>query len=798
MSEQAMAVPSAADVDRALRELKQSAVVLAQAWQALRRVGWSQAQLRPVLLAVRQLGKGCERLRLGAPRKRVASVEQQLRGYADADCQPSDVQFRQIEAALSALSSSILAIDGQELTESFRTLPPQRSGPAPGQVRVLAPERVLLLGIDDSQVPGIEAALRERGWQAHVLESAAQLKRELIRALPGAVLIEAGQLPLIADALGLLHADNLGAARDAQLLVLVTEVDPALELLAARSGARQVLKPPFDALAIVGGLQRSASADPAPSAVQVLIWSARRELATTWAGWLQERHYGVQIEAKIDLALRALRDKQPAVIVLDAAVGTGSILLATRAIRELTAAQTLSIVVVDGSNRLEDREQAIAEGADEYLLAPLRSRHLLSVVGSRIQRSQRLRWWQDEAQPGGRSRGFVPLRHLIGLLRPGDEREAITLVALGLDLEAQNGSLSFVLELEREAGSLLDSYLLQHEYAAVVHGGMFVLGLRRSQRESAFEAVERIRKSIAASTFRVAGQTVHCTASAGLAPVRSGSHGFDIAFREALAALKAAQHVGGNRALWFDQRGLVIEAGDDVLPSSVRARDAVPRFEPVLPLTGAVTGQYVLRWTWGYAERDAELMARLDAAVERELVLRSLDLRMGALKRGRQVRVIHPVRGDTVLDPEFKEWLAGELRQRKLSGTGLALMIESQGALERRDQIRRVAGELRPLGVRLGLADFGRDLALVQELRQLGIEFVLLVPEISRAVLARDDVVGALIRRIRQAGVVSIATDIETPEAMEALARLRVDYAVSERLAPSSVEPDFDFQRLAR
>ena len=116
----ALAEPQKTDFERASRELRQSALGLAQAWQALMRAGWSSAQLRPLLLALRQLIKGCDRLRLASLRKRSNDLELMLvpfvtglgvMGDSGSALKPHADQTRAIEAAVSALTSSVLAVD---------------------------------------------------------------------------------------------------------------------------------------------------------------------------------------------------------------------------------------------------------------------------------------------------------------------------------------------------------------------------------------------------------------------------------------------------------------------------------------------------------------------------------------------------------------------------------------------------------------------------------------------------------------------------------------------------------------
>ena len=141
--------PAAEDLDRACRELKQHALGLARAWQELRRGGWTASQLRPVQTATRALERGCERLRLGSLQRRAHDLGELLGNYTDAT--PDAGQFKSLEAQLSALSSSALALDLASLLPNLplhraaNEAPATPPAPAPLPVRRRMPKTVLVL-----------------------------------------------------------------------------------------------------------------------------------------------------------------------------------------------------------------------------------------------------------------------------------------------------------------------------------------------------------------------------------------------------------------------------------------------------------------------------------------------------------------------------------------------------------------------------------------------------------------------------------------------------------------------------
>ncbi len=91
---------------------------------------------------------------------------------------------------------------------------------------------------------------------------------------------------------------------------------------------------------------------------------------------------------------------------------------------------------------------------------------------------------------------------------------------------------------------------------------------------------------------------------------------------------------------------------------------------------------------------------------------------------------------------------------------------------------------------------------LIRHLRGLPVDFVVLAEELCGNVdlpAATPDLsLGALLKRIREAGAVCVVTGIERLAQLDALKKLRVDYALSANLAPPQAQIEFDFNRLQK
>ncbi len=226
---------------------------------------------------------------------------------------------------------------------------------------------------------------------------------------------------------------------------------------------------------------------------------------------------------------------------------------------------------------------------------------------------------------------------------------------------------------------------------------------------------------------------------------------------------------------------------------------------------GRLTGQFLLRPNWrvgdgALAEYPAIEAAarRRDQAIEldRSLIEATLEARHTALRHGRQTRLLLDLGPALLADVGFPAWLQTALAQHKLAGPGLTLLFAADMVVAQQEAFRTQAEALRPIGVRIGVDGVIPEHALARQLRGLPVDFIVLAEGLCSGVdlpaSTPDAALGTLLRRIREAGAVCVATGIERLAQLEALKKLRVDYALSANLAPPQAQIEFDFNRLQK
>jgi EAL domain-containing protein (putative c-di-GMP-specific phosphodiesterase class I) len=380
------------------------------------------------------------------------------------------------------------------------------------------------------------------------------------------------------------------------------------------------------------------------------------------------------------------------------------------------------------------------------------------------------------------------------------------------ELRRQLG-LGHLAEVDRLVAELLGSSLGAADLVGQFQDFSYLIGAERSERHELMILAEAVREVLGKARSVLAGKRCELRCSIGVVPLRAEQ--IEACVDQARAAALAAQNLGGNRCLWFDEGGNALKpAGREARAGVVLARPedqpATLLGQPLLPVAGRVGGQYLLTPLWPAAESDQSALSYADVAriggdprrllqLDRRLLCQALDLRASQLARGRQLRLMIEIHPGQLDDSAFMPWLAAELKRRKLSGSGLALVLPSSLLVDSLESLKTATDSLHRLGVRIALSDFGRDLAAVPRLKLALVDLVLLAPESVRgeAGLPEESTLCTLIRRAQDANTQVVAREIERRDALAMVERLGVDYVLSNTIAAPSIEFDFDFRRWA-
>lgn len=862
----------------ARQQLRERCLALVRRWQPLAQGGWDRNAARQLADEIDQVADTSERLGLDRLNGDALELAAYLCSFIDDALVPNQRDLDRLAQMVQALGADLTELSATEMA-AVHTLPSRISGeipvvrPAPKPAPVAEspsqseakqaaaptpappaepvaeppsptakpmrsaeqlsidatalptmaenlmrlPRAIAMLGIDDATAPGLVSALGERGFDARRHDDAQSLLEFLAGAVPGALLLDARKLRVFGRVRTLY--EQLAAAGEMlpALIVLSPDNDLGHRLLAMRAGAAAFFQAPVDSLRVLAKLDELLAHTSAP-AWRVLLVDPDRNHAVDAARALAERGMTARIVSTGQNTLGALGEFRPDVVVIDCALPDVRGIELTQMIRQQPEYAAVPIILAAEASDVNQRFDAIAAGGDEFLVKPLKTRHLLSAVTSRVRRAHWLR--EVIGNPDGRD-GRTALYSRATLIDKlthalGDRSAALLTIAIDRPQELREKiGLAGLAAFDVHVGQLLRAQLDELDLPAQYSDFHYFVLLHRRSRADITAAAERVRFALATQPWEHQGTSHTVSASIGMSMLGGEHPNVDAVVTNAEAAQLAASHLGGNRVLWFETKEAALLPSDPLLAvRAVLSRPLTPEqtlfeYQPIVPLAGKLTGQFELSFKVRSTQHAGVAVAYADLApvaaecnqlvtLDRWLLERSLSVREEHLKRGRQWRLFVPQSVSTLLDPDVPYWLARELKDRHLSGTGLTLELPCSALI---DAGQRAAERLKFLhqnGVRVCLVDFGRDWAAVHALKNLTVDFVRLSPglveELGTAKSINDTLL-ALVRKAHAAGCAVIAPEVDSINRAHLLLRLGVDYGIGPAFSRPAPQPEFDFSR---
>lgn len=725
------------------------------------------------------------------------------------------------DGALSPSRSQLVHLN--ELAKQLFQDPDTRHD-APGEAThepahhpIPARNTVCLLDIREEQVPGLVDSLVERGYRLRQFGDPEGLARYLDRTRPGALLLDAAHLrilPRLADQLG---EASPGSLFGPALMVLSDTRDLTHRLLAMRAGALAFFGPPQDAHRIVSRIEQALGHQEV-AAYRVLIADADPSHATQCGRWLAEQGMTARLAFNAAGTMMALEEFRPDICLLDAELPDASGLELVHLIRQQTEYAGVPIVLYRNHANESQRLDAVAAGADELLVKPLKPRHVQAIVHSRMQHTQRLRGGQLPVRHRDPRTGLHHRQYLIEqlTLKTLPAGSALLLVLFDRpELIRETVGLEGLPQLETDTAQGLREAVSPSDLIAPLRDFAYLVLLQREHRDQITQVAERVKYRLQEKQAGKPGQSVAISVSVGITLLADGGNSVDARVARAEAAALAATRVGGQRILWYEPNEYALVKPDPQL--AVRAVLARPwhegnhalAFQPLVALSGKLSGQFDLRYNLVSSQEPgvqveyavyAKIAQEMDALaeLERRRLGAALRARETSLRQGRQIRLFLPMLGASLAQEPLMQWLLHELRTRKLSGTGLTLELPSADFVDRREALAQCLSPLRQAGIRIGLSDYGRDWAAVHLLSSLPVDFLRLDPELVRHTStdkAVNQTLLSLVHKAHALGASVVAPEVESIDRAHVLLRLGIDYGVGDGLGPTAAEPDFDFNR---
>ncbi|HVM39118.1 MAG TPA: EAL domain-containing protein [Sphingomicrobium sp.] len=287
--------------------------------------------------------------------------------------------------------------------------------------------------------------------------------------------------------------------------------------------------------------------------------------------------------------------------------------------------------------------------------------------------------------------------------------------------------------------------------------------------------------------FALAGATVSIGASAGIAVYPDDALSAQDLTRKADVALYSAKRAGRGLACFYDS---AVEAGlhrrrtlEANLPLAIRRGELAVVYQPIGELASGRIGGFeaLLRWShpeFGCVQPEAFIAIAEEKALITELgtwVLREACRQAAAWRAPLIVCVnFSPVQ---FLQPDLARTVAGILAETGLDPHRLEIEVTENVLLSKPEQALGIFAELKALGARISLDDFGTGFSSLSYFRMFRFDKV----KIDRSFVAdlgRDtarEIVRSVIELSRNLGITVVAEGVETEAQRDILKQLRCD-----------------------
>ena len=255
-------------------------------------------------------------------------------------------------------------------------------------------------------------------------------------------------------------------------------------------------------------------------------------------------------------------------------------------------------------------------------------------------------------------------------------------------------------------------------------------------------------------------------------------------------AMYAAKHLDGRQLVYDasrDQNSRERLALVGELPDAIADGQIILYYQPKFDLrTGALSGaEALVRWnhpTRGLLAPGEFLILAEDAGLMGSLTPRLLDDAIAQcarwLTRGIDVPVAVNLAAANVVDSDLSHTVQALLERWKLPASSLQLEVTETIASTNPTSVAETLRQLRALGVRLSLDDFGTGSSSLSFLRQLPVQELKIDRSFIQDVCEEDGaaaIVGTIIELAHNLGMTTVGEGIETEAVRELLARYGCD-----------------------
>jgi EAL domain-containing protein (putative c-di-GMP-specific phosphodiesterase class I)/CheY-like chemotaxis protein len=555
----------------------------------------------------------------------------------------------------------------------------------------------------------------------------------------------------------------------------------------------------------VGGV--TGGDDPGDAPYRVLVVEDDPSQALFAESVLSGAGIQAQVAALPEAVMPAMEQFSPDLVLMDLHMPGMSGTELTLLIRAHPSFAHTPIVFLTGDPDPERQFEVLESGADDFLSKPIRPRHLIAAVQSRVKRARvlrRQRFGDASRHPhtGLYNRPYV-MQRIAAALTAGSGGALFVEIQNPGALHDHYGYAGFE-QLMHDAGRRLGE-LAGACPSARLNDNAFLVFAPDGAPE--LETLARnLRDGISHPPFDMDGMPQRLRAAIGYSTLQQG-------FADAGAVLDAVEQA--TRTARAEPIGLAAyapPARSDASSDLVEAMRAGLRdgafellFQPVVAVAGGEEAQFQallrMRQADGSVRSAGELVPVAEAAglmpdIDRWVLQQAIDLLHRRRDEQRPVRLFVSQSPHSLARDLHATWLLEMLASHAIDGPSLVIDLRLDDALVHSITLRQFSDQLMPAGVQFCLSQYAHGEEANALLSQLPLGYVRLAPRYSHAHAdpqLRDELRG-VIDRAHRLGLQVIGPQVEDPQGAATLWMSGIDFIQGNLVQQAAGELDFDFQ----
>jgi diguanylate cyclase (GGDEF)-like protein/PAS domain S-box-containing protein len=352
-------------------------------------------------------------------------------------------------------------------------------------------------------------------------------------------------------------------------------------------------------------------------------------------------------------------------------------------------------------------------------------------------------------------------------------------------------------ELLRQLSAILGARVRGSDTLARLGGDEFGVLLSDCPLDKAMGVAETLRETVADFRFLWQDKIFAIGVSIGVVPITGQREDNADVMGVADAACYAAKDKGRNQVQASpNTRELTQRRGEMLwvsrINSALEENRFVLHYQEIVPVHGNEDEAEHYEALLRMIDQDGNIVSPMSfiPAAERYNLMRALDRRVVSMafqecsKRGQATTpapmVSINLSGDSLSDPLLLDFLKKQFIEYGIDPRGICFEVTETAAIANLELANTLIRELKSMGCRFSLDDFGSGLSSFGYLKNLPVDYLKIDGSFVRD-MARDPTDAAMVEAINNIGHVmgikTIAEWVENQETLDALRRIGVDYA---------------------